>query len=547
MARVLGINAVFHDPAAALVVDGETVAAAEEERFTRRKHGHESVPFAAWEVPALSARYCLETAGVGIEDVDAVTYSYDPALAPPLTDDVTADEFEGLRTLYAQRAPRFLASALPGLDAEQFRFVPHHVAHAGSAHLASPYPDSAVLVLDGRGERASHLAGWSRRGDLDVLATQELPHSLGLLYEEVTQHLGFRRSSDEYKVMALASYGDRTRFASTFRRAVAADGEGGFRVDEIDLGQLAKARPAGEPIDADHADLAAGVQARLEEVLLDLAGWLHAKTGERALTMAGGVALNCVANARLAVEGPFDHVWVQPASGDAGTALGGAMAVAHELGDEVRALDGADLGRGWSDAELEETLLAAGLPYERPRDLADAVARSLAAGKVVGWFEGRSEYGPRALGHRSLFVDPRDPENLQRMNAIKGREAFRPVAPMVTLERASEIFEGVIPSPYMLFVHRVRPEWRDRVAAVVHVDGTARAQTVDRRTEPLLARLLDTFAELTGVPVLVNTSFNTAGRPMVDHPRDALECFGSGPIGTLVMGPFVVRRPGLAH
>jgi carbamoyltransferase len=547
MARVLGINAVFHDPAAALVVDGETVAAAEEERFTRRKHGKESVPFSTWELPTLSARYCLEAAGVGIEDVDAVTYSYDPALAPPITDDITADEFEGLRTLYAQRAPRFLATALPGLDAEQFRFVPHHVAHAGSAHLASPYPDSAVLVLDGRGERASHLAGWSRGGDLEVLATQELPHSLGLLYEEVTQHLGFRRSSDEYKVMALASYGDRTRFASTFRQAVAADGEGGFRVDEIDLGQLAKARPADAPMEADHADLAAGLQARLEEVLLDLASWLHAKTGERALTMAGGVALNCVANARLAAESPFERVWVQPAAGDAGTALGGALAVAHELGDDVQPLEGADLGRGWSDAELEETLLAAGLPYERPRDLADAVARSLAAGKVVGWFEGRSEYGPRALGHRSLFVDPRDPENLQRMNAIKGRESFRPVAPMVTLDRASEIFEGVIPSPYMLFVHRVRPEWRDRIAAVVHVDGTARAQTVDRSTEPLLARLLDTFAELTGVPVLVNTSFNTAGRPMVDHPRDALECFGSGPIGTLVMGPFIVRRPGLAH
>jgi carbamoyltransferase len=547
MARVLGINAVFHDPAAALVVDGETVAAAEEERFTRRKHGKQSVPFSTWEIPALSARHCLEAARIGIEDVDAVTYSYDPTLAPPPADDITADEFEGLRTLYAQRAPRFLASALPGLDAAQFRFVPHHVAHAGSAHLASPYPDSAVLVLDGRGERTSHLAGRSRRGDLEVLATQQLPHSLGLLYEEVTQHLGFRRSSDEYKVMALASYGDRTRFASTFRRAVAADGEGGFRVDEIDLGQLAKSRPAGAPIDADHADLAAGVQARLEEVLLDLARWLQAKTGERALTMAGGVALNCVANARLAAEGPFDHVWVQPAAGDAGTALGGALAVAHELGDDVRPLAGADLGRGWSDAELEEILLAAGLPYERPRDPADAVARSLAAGKVVGWFEGRSEYGPRALGHRSLFVDPRDPENLQRMNAIKGREAFRPVAPIVSLERASEIFEGVIPSPYMLFVHRARPEWRDRVAAVVHVDGTSRAQTVDRRTEPLLARLLDSFAGLTGVPVLVNTSFNTAGRPMVDHPRDALECFGSGPIGTLVMGPFVVRRPGLAY
>jgi carbamoyltransferase len=421
------------------------------------------------------------------------------------------------------------------------------VAHAGSAHLASPYPDSAVLVLDGRGEATSHLSGHSRRGDLEVLHTQALPHSLGLLYEELTEHLGFRRSSDEYKVMALASYGDRDRFASVLRSAVAADEHGGFRVDPLDLAALAPYRAPGKPMEADHADLAAAVQMRLEEVLLDLARGLHARTGEKVLTMAGGVALNCVANARLAAEGPFDHVWVQPAAGDAGTALGGALAVAHEMGDTVVPLEGADLGRGWTDVELEEALRAADVPYERPADLAAAVAADLASGAVVGWFEGRSEYGPRALGHRSLLVDPRNPANLQRMNDIKGRESFRPVAPMVTLERAGEIFEGVLPSPYMLFVHRVRPEWRDRIAAAVHVDGTARAQTVDRRAEPAVAGLLDAFERLTGVPVLINTSFNTAGRPIVDHPREALECFGAGPIGTLVLGPFVVRRRGLAR
>ena len=549
MSRVLGINAVFHDPAAALVVDGETVAAAEEERYSRRKHGKQAVPFSAWELPVAAAKFCLDQAGIAAEEVDAVTYSYDPALATAVgatTDELIADEWEGLRTLYAERAPRFLATALPGLDPDRFRFVPHHVAHAGSAHLASPYRDSAVLVLDGRGEAASHLGGWARGGDLEVLATQRLPHSLGLLYEDLTEHLGFHRSSDEYKVMALASYGDRDRFAAVLRDAVRADGEGGFRVDPIDLASLAPYRAPGKPMEGDHADLAAAVQMRLEEVVLDLARWLHAKTGERALTMAGGVALNCVANARLAEEGPFDHVWVQPAAGDAGTALGGALAVAHELGDDVVPLRGADLGSGWTDDELEEAVRTSGWPYERPRDLAVAVAQRLAEGDVVGWFEGRSEYGPRALGHRSLLVDPRDPANLQRMNDIKGRESFRPVAPMVTLERAAEIFEGVIPSPYMLFVHRVRPDWRDRVAAAVHVDGTARAQTVDRRDEPVMARVLDEFGARTGVPVLINTSFNTAGRPIVDSPREALECFGAGPIGTLVLGPFVVKRSRLA-
>ena len=541
MARVLGINAVFHDPAAALVVDGETVAAAEEERFSRRKHGKEPVPFSAWELPVEAARWCLRHAGLDVGEVDAVAYSYDPALAPA-PDDLTADEWEGLRTLYARRAPRFLATALPGLDPARVTFVPHHVAHAASAHLAAPFPDASVLVLDGRGETASHLAGRSVGGDLEVLASQTLPHSLGLLYEEVTDHLGFKRSSDEYKVMALASYGDRDRFHAEFRSAVYPCNDGGFVVDPLDLDRLARRRRPGDPWTADHADLAAAAQRRLEEVLLALAGWLHERTGDAALTLAGGVALNCVANARLAAEGPFDHVWVQPAAGDAGTALGAALFTAHASGDRCLPMTSAALGRGWSDADIEAALVEADLVYERPPDLAAVTAAALAAGAVVGWFEGRSEYGPRALGHRSLLVDPRRADNLARMNAIKGREEFRPVAPMVLAERADEIFDGVHPSPYMLFVHRVRPAWQDRIPAVVHVDGTARIQTVDRRDEPLVAALLDAFAARTGVPVLVNTSFNTAGRPMVDTPRQALEVAGSSPVDPLVVGPFLVRR-----
>ncbi|HZA79293.1 MAG TPA: carbamoyltransferase C-terminal domain-containing protein [Acidimicrobiales bacterium] len=540
------MNAVFHDPAAALVIDGETVAAAEEERFSRRKHGKEPVPFSTWELPVDSMRWCLAQAGLEPADADAVGYSYDPDLAPVLDEgDITQDGWEGLRTLYAHRAPRFLATALPGLAAERVSFVPHHVAHAASACMAGPEPSSAVLVLDGRGEAASHLGGRWREGRLDVLAAQRLPHSLGLLYEEVTAHLGFRRSSDEYKVMALAAYGDPGRFGPVFHEHVRATGDGGFEVRPVDLATLAPPRSAGEGWTDVHADLAAGVQARLEEVVLDLARWLHDATGERTLTMAGGVALNCVANGRLAAEGPFDGVWVQPAAGDAGTALGAALAVATHLGDRCAPFETVALGRGWSENEVEATLKAAEQPYERPEgaaELAETVAEALAAGAVVGWFEGRSEYGPRALGHRSLLCDPRRPENLARMNAIKGREEFRPVAPMVSADRAPEIFEGVHPSPYMLFVHRVRPEWVDRIPAAVHVDGTARIQTVDADDEPLLAAMLAAFERRTGVPVVINTSFNTAGRPMVDSPRDALECFGSGPIDLLVLYPFVLRR-----
>jgi carbamoyltransferase len=540
--RVLGINAVFHDPAAALVIDGEVVAAAEEERFSRRKHGKRPLPFSTWEVPELAARWCLERAHMDASDLDAVAYSYAPALAPPLrADDLSATGWESLRTLYAQRAPLFLRSALPGLDPACVQFVPHHIAHAASAHFAAPFQDSSVLVLDGRGECASHLAGRAAGGQLDVLAAQELPHSLGLLYEEVTEHLGFLRSSDEYKVMALASYGEPA-FLGEFRDLVRADGNGGFRVDPIDWATFTKPVAAGGEWEREHANLAATVQTRLEEVLLDLAGWLHGQTGDRVLTMAGGVALNCVANSRLAEQGPFDRIWVQPAAGDAGTALGGAMHVANALGDTVAPMPGADLGRGFGDAEIEAALVTASVAFERPADIAEAVAQILASDGIVAWFQGRSEYGPRALGHRSLLAHPGHARNLERLNDVKGREQFRPIAPMVLAERASEIFRGPMPSPYMLFTHQVEPSWIDRIPAVVHVDGSARIQTIDRDDQPLLARMIDGFARRAGVPVVVNTSLNTAGRPMVDDPRDALECFGSAPVDALAIGPFLLRR-----
>jgi carbamoyltransferase len=552
--RVLGINAIFHDPAAALVVDGEIVAAAEEERFSRRKHGKAPVPFAAWELPERSAAWCLAAGGIAPEQLDAVAYSYDPSLvadADPVADGpdagvaldggLAAGGWEGLRTLYARRAPLFLKAALPGLEPEKVRFVAHHVAHAASAYLAAPRRTSSVLVLDGRGERASHLAGRSVDGRLEILAAQQLPHSLGLLYEDVTAHLGFQRSSDEYKVMALAAYG-RPVWLPELREAVRATAEGGFTVEPIDLETLTKPRRPGERWTDEHADLAASIQRRLEEVVLDLATWLHARTGDPDLTMAGGVALNCVANSVLAERSPFERVWVQPAAGDAGTALGAALHLAAELGDRPSGMASAALGRCFSEADLEDRLRLAKVAYERPADLADAAAAVIAGNGVVAWFQGRSEYGPRALGHRSLLANATRAENLALLNDIKGREQFRPVAPMVTLERAAEVFDGPVPSPYMLFTHRVREPWRDRIPAVVHVDGSARIQTVDRAEEPLLVSLLEAVERRTGVPVVVNTSFNTAGRPMVDDPRDALECFGASPIDALAIGPFLVRR-----
>jgi carbamoyltransferase len=522
------------------------VGAAEEERFSRRKHGKRPVPFSAWELPELAAAWCLEEAGLRPDQLDAVTYSFDPALRLPPEQIGVFDPWDDLRQDYATRAPDFLAAALPGLDPAAVRFVPHHVAHAASAGLAAPFDGNcASLVLDGRGEQHSHLGGQFLDGKLETLYSQQLPHSLGLLYEDATDHLGFLRSSDEYKVMALASYG-KPRHLDYLRQFVHVTPEGGFRTTGVDWSALAPRRSADTAWDATHADLAASLQAVLEEVLLGLADWLADRTGSPNLTLAGGVALNCVANTRLFNDSRFDRIWVQPAAGDAGTALGGALFAAQEAGEALAGFPGADLGREWTDDELESVLRTARLPYDRPADIAEAVAQELAADGIVAWFQGRSEFGPRALGHRSLLAHPGKQSNLQRLNDVKGREQFRPVAPMVLAARAADIFGGgPMDSPYMLFVQDVAPAWQSRIPAVVHVDGTARIQSVDPATEPLVAAMLTAFERRTGLPVVVNTSLNTAGRPMVDSPRDALECFGSTPVDLLALGPFAVRRRSL--
>lgn len=548
--RVLGVNALFHDPAAALVVDGQVVAAAEEERFSRRKHGKRPVPFAAWELPEQSMRWCLAAGGLDPADLDAVAYSFDPSLARPAPDMDLPDPWDWLRLRYARQAPTMLATSLPGLDPARVQFVPHEVSHAASAALASPYRTTSVLSLDGRGESTSHLAGRYVDGKLEILASQRLPQSLGLVYESLTEHLGFLRSSDEYKVMALASYGT-PRFLDDLRELIFATDDGGFVAQPPDWERWAPRRVDdgtwGEQHGGlgAHADLASSLQTRLEEVLLDLAGWIHRQTGDTTLTLAGGTALNCVANSRLWRDSPFDNIWVQPAAGDAGTALGAALQVAADHGDTIEPMASAALGRSWPDDELAAWLRRAHVPFETPPDLPGEVARVLADDGMVAWFDGRSEFGPRALGQRSLLAHPGPVANLERLNDVKGREQFRPVAPMVLLERAAEIFSGgPVPSPYMLFVHDVAPAWRDRIGAAVHVDGTARIQTIDGST-PRLQATIRAFEGLTGLPVVINTSLNTAGRPMVDDPRDALELFGSAPVDVLVLGPHLVRRSAL--
>ena len=571
----LGINAAYHDSAACLVRDGEVVAAAEEERFTRVKHGKRPIPFSTYELPFHAIDYCLRQAGITLTDVDHVGYSYDPLLllgrhagdamiTLPLEPSAhhVAEEWEAawdpLFLSSIVNAPRHLASGAPFHLRSRFRgarhdgpyrwhFVEHHIAHGASAFLASPFTHAAVLTLDGRGEQATTSYAFGRGTSLERIAQVNYPHSLGLLYEAVTAYLGFLASSDEYKVMALASFG-APRYYDDFRNMIHLDGHGGYTVHMPRLeDRFGPARGPGEPLEQRHYDIARSLQVVLEEVVIELVQWLHDVTHEENLCLAGGVALNCVLNARIRDHGPFRRIWIQPAAGDAGTALGAALWIdASARGGQRRGwrMDHAFLGPEYQEEEIEEFLCWSKLPYRRTSDVPGEVADLLARDQVVGWFQGRMEFGPRALGARSILASPLHGEMQARLNEIKDREDFRPVAPVVLEEEAGEWFTGAERSPFMLLVYDVVPQQAERIPAVRHVDGTARIQTITRDQHPLYYDLLRAFKARTGVPVLVNTSFNTRGEPIVCSPRDAIETFWTSPLDALAIGPFLLRKPG---
>jgi carbamoyltransferase len=427
-----------------------------------------------------------------------------------------------------------------------WHFVDHHLSHAASAFFPSPFPEAAVMTIDGRGEKATTTYSVGRGNDLERIGQVDMPHSLGLLYEQVTSYLGFLHSSDEYKVMALASYG-RPRYLSDFQRAVRVGAAGQYSVETRDLwSRLGPRRLAGEPFLQRHFDIAHSLQVVMEESIIEIAEWLKNETGMENLCMAGGVALNCVMNSRVRDQGPFEQVWVQPASGDAGTALGAAMYIDMKEGpsDGNRfPMTHAFLGPAYSDREIGEFLRWAGLPVRRLEDIPGRAAELLAHDKILGWFQGRMEFGPRALGGRSILASPISSTIQARLNEIKEREDFRPVAPVVIEEEASCWFRcNGTPSPFMLFVYEVLPEKADRVPGIRHVDGSARIQTIRRDDNPAYYDLLRAFQARTGVPVLVNTSFNTRGRPIVCSPQDALECFWTTPLDALVIGSYLIVK-----
>jgi carbamoyltransferase len=588
----LGINAAFHDSAAALVIDGVVVAAAEEERFTRIKHGKRPVPFTAWELPFHAIDFCLAQAGITLADVDHVAYSFDPheflgerargrshltlPLEPSAHDKGDWENpWDPLFAAYIVNAPRQLRDGAPHhlrkrlaalKDAARFEwhFVGHHSCHQASAFLAAPFERCAVMTLDGRGEHATTTYGVYRDDTYRPLGEVHMPNSLGMLYERITSHLGFLHSSDEYKVMALAALGTPS-LRSPLAQQVRVGREGQYTVEEMDLAALfGPPRVPGTPLEQHHLDLAASLQDVLEDTVLKLAAWLREASGERRLAMAGGVALNCVMNARLRDSGLFDDVWVQPAAGDAGTALGaalwvdarqrlpqGARAAAAPAADVALAprrwrMDHAYLGPGYGDDEIESLLRWAKLRYRRVDDLAEATAALLADNRIIGWFQGRMEFGPRALGARSILASPIAPAMQARLNELKDREDFRPVAPAVLHEELGRWFAPAEAnggaSPFMLFIYDVQPGQGEKIPSACHTDRTARVQTVHADTHPRFHALLQAFQRRTGVPVLVNTSFNVRGEPIVCSPKAAIEAFFSTPLDALVIGSFIVEK-----
>lgn len=585
--RLLGLSAFYHDSAAVLLEDGVIVAAAQEERFSRRKHDA--------SFPRHATTWCLTQAQ---GPIDAVVYYEKPLLKfERILSTAIAVAPRGFRA-FATAMPDWLHHKLwlPGVIEDELAalgcgqvpvyFSGHHEAHAASAFFPSPFARAAILTLDGVGEWSTTMLGRGEDNRLELLREQRFPHSLGLLYSAFTHHAGFRVNSGEYKLMGLAPYGT-PRFAGVIRKyLIDLKSDGSFRLAMDYFGFLegqamistrfaelfGPRRLPDEPMTQHHCDLAASIQQVTEEIVLCLARTLHALTGEENLCLAGGVALNCVANARLLREGPFRHIWVQPAAGDAGGALGAALAFHHlhhkaprQISDTGDAMRGAFLGPEYADVEIGEAIAAYGFTADK-FDVAELNARitdRLVAGEVVGYFQGRAEFGPRALGARSILADARSPEMQRRLNLkIKFRESFRPFAPVVLAERAAAWFDLPAPSPYMLLTAPVLPahrlpimesgDWQARlgaarsaIPAVTHVDYSARVQTVDRTVNPILHTLLTTFADRTGCPVLVNTSFNVRGEPPVCHPREAIEGFLATEMDCLALGSYFLEKRNL--
>ena len=592
--RILGISAFYHDSAAALVEDGQILAAAQEERFSRKKHDS--------GFPQAAIEYCLQEGGCTLDDVDHIVFYDKPFL-----------KFERLVETYLAFAPRGFSSFrraiplwlkeklfqkslikqelkqhAPNFDWEnRLLFAEHHQSHAASAFFPSPFEEAVVLTMDGVGEWATTSVAIGRGNSLESIREIHFPHSLGLLYSAFTYYTGFKVNSGEYKVMGLAPYGEPRYADRILEHVIDLKPDGSFRLNQdyfeyctglrMTNGKFddlfgGPARNPEELLTQHHMDLAASVQAVTEEVVLRLTRSLARETGLSNLCLAGGVALNCVANGKVLRDGAFDRMWVQPAAGDAGGALGAALAAYHvhlgqerQISNDLDSMAGSYLGPEFTREEVRSDLDSAGAKYKEVDDaeLIDQTSEALAAGKAVGWFQGRMEFGPRSLGARSIIADPQSPTMQKMLNLkVKYRESFRPFAPSVLCEDVADWFELESESPYMLLVanviaerqREITPEEkmlfgidklnvpRSQIPAVTHVDYSARVQTVHRETNPRYHDLISAFKARTGCPVLVNTSFNVRGEPIVCTPIDAFNCFMGTELDLLVAGNCILRK-----
>jgi carbamoyltransferase len=585
--HILGISAYYHDSAAVLIRDGSIVAAAQEERFTRKKHDD--------NFPRKSAEYCLKEAGIDMAQVEHVVFYDKPVL-----------KFDRILETYLSYVPRgwvSLRKAIPLWLSKKLHlpkiikkelgwkgtvlFTEHHESHAASAFFPSPYEEAAIICFDGVGEWATTTWGVGKGNKVEIKQQISFPHSLGLLYSAFTYYTGFKVNSGEYKVMGLAPYGEPKYAELIMDELIDLKEDGSFRMNmdcfnycqglTMTNGRFSKLfggspRKPEERLTQREMNIAASIQKVTEEIMLRIGKYVYEQTGLKNLCMAGGVALNCVGNGRLLREGPFENIWVQPSAGDAGGALGAALAIWHHYLDKPREANGKEdkqygsyLGPQFTKDEIKKFLDEKGYPYKECMEevLYDEVSRQLEEGAIIGWFQGRMEFGPRALGARSIIGDARNPEMQKKMNLkIKYRESFRPFAPSVLLENVSEWFEYDNESPYMLMVAPVKEEKRismtneemnlfgidklniprSKIPAITHVDYSARIQTVDGKYNQRYYRLMKKFYENTGCPVIVNTSFNVRGEPIVCTPEDAYRCFMRTEMDTLVLGEFILSK-----
>ena len=577
---ILGINAYHGNASAAIMADGRLIAAVEEERFNRVKY--------AAGFPSAAIRYCLDAAGITLGEVDHVAIPRDPwaRIGTKLFYAIRMPSFARERAKVMSQfvgIPEALAQAFdvaPETIGAQFHRVEHHQAHLASTFFISPFENAALLSADGLGDFASTMWGAGRGNRMEIDGSIAFPHSLGMYYTAVSQYLGFRKFGDEYKVMGLAAYGQPAHLEE-FRRIVLSRNGVGFRLgldyfkhhrtgpemswreadktpelgamySEYMAERLGPARDPAAPVEKLHRDCAASLQARLEEVLFEMLRGLHARTKQKAVCLAGGVAFNCVANGKIFEETPFERIFLQPASGDAGLAIGAAYYVHHQVLKMPRSfvMEHAYWGPGYTHEEILAAIRASRLESEgleiselHEKVIPREAAREIADGKILGWYQGRAEWGPRALGNRSIVADPRRAEMKEILNArIKHREMFRPFAPSILADATGEYFERSDPSPFMTQAYSVRPEKRALIPAPTHVDGTGRLQTVTYAANPRYWNLIREFADLTGVPVVLNTSFND-NEPIVCRPEEAIDCFLRTKMDVLVLGDVLIRKP----